>query len=207
MEPPRDVAAENAARDGETDPEALLREYYVTESCAERQGNLLYERDSSGMPPMDITESLLRLRKNCWHSVPHAVGNSRPTASRLQAMYGLQSASDAMCVRVKDYSADKHALCTNCYRALRLPGRVSLRTGADRDAMETALINGRQDEANAMYGRSCRDYLRSGQSIRKGHHQEAVKRLVKRARTEAWADKFTDVKHTLADLDRLLGDF
>ena len=89
MEPPRDVAAENAARDGETDPEALLREYYVTESCAERQGNLLYERDSSGMPPMDITESLLRLRKNCWHSVPHAVGNSRPTASRLQAMYGL----------------------------------------------------------------------------------------------------------------------
>ena len=43
MEPPRDVAAENAARDGETDPEALLREYYVTESCAERQGNLLWK--------------------------------------------------------------------------------------------------------------------------------------------------------------------
>ena len=103
MEPPRDAAAENAARDGETDPEALLREYYVRESCAERQGNLIYHRDSSGMPPLDTTESLLRLRKNCWHSVPHAVGNSCPTASRLQAIYGLQSASDGMCVRMKDY--------------------------------------------------------------------------------------------------------
>ena len=58
-----------------------------------------------------------------------------------------------------------------------------------------------------MYGRACRDYLRSKQSIRKGHHQEAMKRLVKKARTEAYADKFTDVAHTLADLDRLLGDF
>jgi hypothetical protein len=207
MEPPRDAAADNAARDGETDPDALLREYYVRESCAERQGNLIYHRDSSGMPPLDTTESLLHLRKNCWHSVPHAVGNSCPTASRLQAIYGLQSASDAMCVRMKDYTPDKHALCANCYRALRLPGRVSLRTGADRDAMETALINGNQGDANAMYGRACRDYLRSKQSIRKGHHQEAMKRLVKKARTEVWTDKFTDVGHTLADLDRLLGDF
>ena len=58
-----------------------------------------------------------------------------------------------------------------------------------------------------MYGRACRDYLRSKQSIRKGHHQEAMKRLVKKARTEAWADNFTDVRHTLGDLERLLGDF
>eukprot|EP01043_Picozoa_sp_COSAG02_P090085 COSAG02_NODE_26983_length_619_cov_1.755769_1_plen_107_part_10 len=50
MEPPRDAAAENAARDGETDPEALLRDYYVTESCAERQGTLIYHHDS--MYPM-----------------------------------------------------------------------------------------------------------------------------------------------------------
>jgi hypothetical protein len=57
-----------------------------------------------------------------------------------------------------------------------------------------------------MYGRACRDYLRSKQSIRKGHHQEAMKRLVKKARTEASADS-TDVNHTLADLDRLLGEF
>ena len=68
MEPPRDAAADNAAQDGETDPDALLREYYVRESCAERQGNLIYHRDSSGMPPLDTTESLLRLRKSCWHS-------------------------------------------------------------------------------------------------------------------------------------------
>ena len=166
---------------------------------------MLAARDASGLPALGTVSGQLALRARCWRTLPTTDdGNSRPTLSRILALYGLQKASAAASLIMRG-RGDNDQMCAHCYRAMMLPTRVPLRDGQDREQMEVHLMSGQREQADEMYGRACRQYLRSAAAIRHGHRDEAIKRLATRAKRLMDVDDARAAK-VMDDLLRLLGD-
>ena len=109
--------------------------------CAELQCGLIEARNGSGLPKIANTpEARLEMRRRCWKN--GAMQGNRPSQmAYVLALHGLQSVGDS-CV-MKGLLRPK--LCATCYKLLKVPKRVPLRTGDDRVRMITALRRSPRD--------------------------------------------------------------